>query len=284
MLVDIWFYSDTDTVHVSGRRSDISVNGQDFLEGWYSTPDEKVESTERQAGHGAHAVTADMVLYSARTVEVNLAALGNDRAATLAITERVQRMAGKVVRLRVSDGDRDTYATGYVTIEWEAERYPNAALGTVTFVAPDPRRYAWDAATAVLAPLSGTVGGIVFDKDGNLEVNPVTFFGDVTQSNAATVTNGGTSTAYPTIEVSGTWPNGLTLNHGGGQLSYGAAINWQTVVFDCLTRTASINGVDVTRNLVSRDFPSIKAGGTLRLSCMSGGNGAVTVTVRDTYI
>ena len=53
---------------------------------------------------------------------------------------------------------------------------------------------------------------------------------------------------------------------------------------DCLSGTASVNGVDVTRNLTSRDMPEVAPGGTERVALVSPGVGSVSVEVRDTYI
>ena len=45
-----------------------------------------------------------------------------------------------------------------------------------------------------------------------------------------------------------------------------------------------INGVDVTRRLSSRHFPTVPPGGSATVSLFASGNGAVEVEVRDTYI
>lgn len=273
------------SVEITGHKSSLAARTNEALSGWYSTPDAKVETTERQGGHGAHDVTGEMVLYSARTVTIDLLAMGYSRSETLAVVEQVQRMAGKVITMRVVDGGRDTYATGYISTEWAAARYEGVQQGGITVVCPDPRRYSTQAAEATLAPVTGASGGLMFDEStGVLLTQPVQFHGETESGNSATLANAGTSTAYPVITVSGRWPQGVTISHSGGQLAYGAAVNSQALVLDCKSRTASINGVDVTRNLTSRGFPQVEPGGDIRLSCLSAGNGAVTVQVRDTYI
>lgn len=274
------------TVRLTERRSELAARTIEALDGWYSTPDSKVESTERQSGHGAFNITDDMVLYSARTVTIDLVALGNDRAEVMGIMERVQRMAGQMVQLRVVDADRDTYATGYIELGWDAARYSRARTGTITVVCPDPRRYATEAHSAFLSPMTGADGGFMFDSGTGVVLSqPFRWYGDPGGGNAATLENNGTSTAYPVITISGHWPNGVTITTDSGkQLSYGAGIYYQNVVLDSLSRTASINGVDVTRNLTSRDFPTVEPGETVRLSCMSAGTGGIEVSVRDTYI
>lgn len=271
------------TVHFGLVKPPI-IEGRDALEGWYSTPDSKVESTERQAGHGAFNITKDMILYSARTVTLKTSAIAGDRAEVLDILEQIQLLAGTIVKVRVVDGERDTFATGYIETNWEADRWFTANTGEITIVCPDPRRYSMESHIAALVPMYYTDGGLVFDDNGNMEVNPVTFYGETQDGNVAIVANNGTSTAYPEIRISGSWPSGVILTTSEGQLWYKAAINWNTLVIDCLTRTGSINGVDVTRNFASRDFPSIEPGGNIRLSCLSGGNGGITISVRDTYL
>lgn len=281
----IEFIDGDNTLHINADSMGITAHDRDALSGWYSTPDTKVEMTERQAGMGAHNVTDDMVLYSARTVTINVAALAASRAEVLSITEQVQRFAGRVFTLRVVDGERDTYATGYLATEWDAARYEGASTGAVTVVCADPRRYSTEAHRYFLGPLTGLDGGLLFDDNGCMLLDPVQFYGTTEAGNVCVLENNGTATAYPTITVSGYWPSGVTLNLGsGGQLAYSGAIYYQNLVIDCLTRTAAINGVDVTRNFTSRDFPSIKVGESVRVSCMSAGTGGVEVSVHDTYI
>lgn len=272
------------TIHL-GLVSSPIIEGQEALDGWYSTPDNKVEMTERQSGHGAHNVTSDMVLYSARTITLDTSAIAGTRAQVLSYLEQFQKLAGKIVKIRVHDGNRDTYANGFIETNWDAERWNTASTGTITIVCADPRRYSTTAKTAYLAPMVSTGGGLLFDDNGNMYVNPVQWYGDTEAGNSATLSVGGTTTAYPTITVNGYWPNGIILSlSNGGQLYYGAQIYYQNLILDCLTRTASINGVDVTRNLKSRDFPSIEPGKSLRISCNSAGNGGVYISIRDTYL
>lgn len=271
------------TVHFGLVKPPI-IEGRDALDGWYGTPDAKVESTERQSGHGAFSITQDMILYSARTVTLKTSAIAGDRARVLSIMEQIQRLAGSIVKLRVVDGERDTYATGYIETEWEADRWFTANTGEITIVCPDPRRYATEATQSTLVPLNGRQGGIVFDDAGCLVVDPITFHGDTQAGNSVVLTNNGTTTAYPEITVSGSWPDGVIISHSQGQLWYAGSVNWANLTLDCKSRTASVNGVDVTRNLKSRDFPTVSPGYDVRLSCLSGGNGGITVSIRDTYL
>lgn len=257
------------------------------LKGWWDSPDNKVEMNERQAGNGAHNITEDMVLYSARTVTFGIYACATDREAMIKQQNALNKLLGKIVQITISDATQTTYAIGFIEVEWDELRHSlyEYQKATINVVCADPHRYAVDAQRWLLSPLSGTDGGLMFDDYGCMYVNPVQFYGETEIGNVSMLENNGTSTAYPTITVSGNWPNGVTLNFGdGNQLAYAGAIYYQNLVIDCLTRTASINGVDVTRNFTSRDFPVVEPGGSVRISCMSAGTGSVEVSVHDTYL
>lgn len=274
------------TVHLRGHSPDetgLFVSG-DGIEGWDAPPDAKVSLTEMQTGNGAFGITADEVLYSARTVSVNFHAHGTDRAETVSLMRDLGRACGNVVELRVVDADEDTFCTGYVQPDFESEWYKDWATGTLTVVCPDPRRLATSADVAALVPGSGASGGLVFDGHGCMEW-PVTFGGEFNGANVATLHNGGTANAYPIINASGSFPDGLRIVCStGGEITYPEALSWQPLKLNSLTRTASINGVDVTRRLTSRDFPVVPPGGSVTVALFANGNGSVEVEVRDTYI
>lgn len=274
------------TVRIEGLGRNPLAGLHDGIEGWWSTPQAKVESTERQGGHGAFPVEGSAVLYSSRTVTINLAAMGGERDETVRNMEALNRMAGGTVRLRVCDGASDTFCEGYIDqVDWQAQRGRQASTGTLTVVCPDPRRYSTVAKEYAIAPGWSPGAGLMFDGSGCMEW-PATFYeGDASQaSTSATLTNAGNSTAYPVITVQGDFPQGVSIAHDGGSLTYSAPLSWQALALDCLSGTATIGGVDMTRNLTSRDFPSVPPGGSVRLSLLSGGNGSVEISVRDTYI
>lgn len=104
-------------------------------------------------------------------------------------------------------------------------------------------------------------------------------------ANVATLRNDGTATAYPTITASGDM-DGLTLTDTatGAQLAWDGHVGSQPVTLDCLSRTASVAGVDASRLLSARGFPSVPAGGEVTLALTATGSGTVCVEWRDTYI
>jgi hypothetical protein len=104
-------------------------------------------------------------------------------------------------------------------------------------------------------------------------------------ANVATLRNDGTSTAYPIITASGDM-GGLVLTDAatGAQLAWDGHVGAQPVVLDCLSRTASVAGVDASRLLSARGFPSVPAGGEVTLALAATGTGTVCAEWRDTYI
>ena len=279
------FSAGGETVRVEGLRLHDRVVSDEGIAGWRSTPQSKVESTERGQGHGAYPVEDASVLYSARTVTVNLHAAGEGRDGLVEAMGALHRMAGRTCRLRVVDGSDDTYADGYIdSIEWGEGVRGCSDSGSVTFVCPDPRRYSTAAQVEQLVPGSGASGGLVFDAGGCMEW-PVSFGGEASAQNVCTLENRGTATAYPVIRVQGDFPDGLRVSDGaGGELFYAEPLSMQPLVLDCLTRTAAVRGVDFTRNLASRGFPEVPPGGSVTLALLSAGTGSVEVELRDTYI
>lgn len=103
-------------------------------------------------------------------------------------------------------------------------------------------------------------------------------------SNVALLLNQGSSKAYPVLTVTGSFPNGVQIQWDGNALQYDGAIGAVPLILDSRSRTASMGGVDVSRNLSRRDFPVVPAGGSVSLRLMSAGTGWVTAVCRDTYI
>jgi hypothetical protein len=67
-------------------------------------------------------------------------------------------------------------------------------------------------------------------------------------------------------------------------LQYDGAIGAVPLTLDSRSQTASMGGVDVSRNLSRRDFPVVPASGSVSLRLMSAGSGWVTASCRDTFI
>ena len=110
--------------------------------------------------------------------------------------------------------------------------------------------------------------------------------GAIRTGNSCTLTNSGTIPADITINASGYMPGGIAVTDTstGRQLAYGQTVTWSGLTLDSRTRTASVAGVDVSRSLTSRDFPTVPAGGSVTLSLQASGTGTLTATCHDTYI
>lgn len=264
----------------------VAANAKKWLKGWYGTPDAKVSTTERKGAHGSFGVDGDGILYASRVVTASVVALGRNRAEVVSAAASVSRMAGRVVSVAVDDGSAETEVVGcYLSVVWDQAWVERAMPGTVTVVCPDPRRRSTTPMRGYMVPAAmGALGGLAYSR-AHVLAWPLDW-GEVPEAaNSCTLANRGTATAHPTITLSGTLAAGATVTHAAGQLAYGMPIQpGAPVVLDCLSRTASCNGVDVTRWLSRRDFPSVPAGGSLRLSLMATGPGSCEAEARDTYI
>lgn len=258
--------------------------GGDGIEGWRGTPSSKWALTERAGGNGAHAIEEASVLYSARTVTLHAVASGEDREGCVEAMALLGPLVGRNVRLTVADED-ETFADGCLSVEWGSRRR-NAVEGAITVVCPDPRRYSTSVRRGYLGVDGGSpAGGLQYDGDGLIRW-PLRYGADAAESRSlCTVQNAGTAPMRLRLTASGAFGD-LTVTDvaTGRELSYASWVGGQPVVMDSATRTASCNGVDVTRNVTTSWWPEVPAGGALTLSLRAAGAGSVAVEGRDTYI
>ena len=255
------------------------------VKGWFETPQAKVSLSERAGGDGAFPVDPSAVLYSARTVTVGVMAAGPDSDAVAAHRRRLLALAHRIVPIVVRDGAEETQAEGYVEVEWGKVRRTRAQVSTLTIVCPDPRRYGTTPHRAYLSP-GAAAGALAWHADAPHGLLwPLSFGDGGAVANVATLRNDGTSAAYPTITASGDMAGLVLTDVGtGAQLAWDGHVGAQPVVLDCLSRTASVAGVDASRLLSARGFPSVPAGGEVTLALTATGTGTVCVEWRDTYI
>ena len=254
------------------------------VDGWYGTSSAKVDLTELSGGNGASAVSDKAILYSSRTVTLGVCASRDTYSELVGLIDSADALAEKLVTIEVDGGEGPTTATGYVQVEWGAGPMPTMNTGTITVVCPDPRRYGSVEHGVSLSPGGNSTGGL--DLTDERLAFPLAWGAQAASRNVTTMHNAGTSTAYPTIRVQGGISDVVITNATTGEeLTIPGYIGWQPIVLDSMTRTATIDGVDVTRRIGQRHFPTIAPGGdtTLALVC-SGTNGAVRVTWHDTYI
>lgn len=259
------------------------------LKGWWSTPQAKVSMTELSQGDGSHAIAESDVLYSSRTVTLDVMARGRKRSEVQEAIESLLWMAHRIVTLRVADAASDTYATGYLEVASDGGKaLEHREELTLTIVCPDPRRYGAALKTAYMRPAAQSAGGLVYSDSGVLQL-PLSFHGTTEAGSCtATLRNDGTSTAYPVLTTGGTL-HGFSIRDtaGIGTLEYrDTAWPQAPIVIDCLRRTATCNGVDVTWKLKRRAFPTVPPGGEITLVCGgdAGSEAYICASMRDTYI
>lgn len=285
-----WIYAGGRTVGVASEGvPDGPSLFAEKLKGWWSTPQAKVSMTELSQGDGSHAIAETDVLYSSRTVTLDVLARGRRRSEVQEAMESLLWMAHRIVTIRVADAASDTYATGYLEVASDSgkalERREELSL---TIVCPDPRRYGAALKTAYMRPAAQADGGLVYSDSGVLEY-PLGFSGE-TESGGCTATlhNAGTSTAYPIITTVGAMSDFAIRDVAGiGELRYGGTAWPQApITIDCLRRVAACNGVDVTRQLTARTFPAIPAGGSITVTCSATADSSAGIRAewRDTYI
>lgn len=255
------------------------------LSGFYSMPDLKVTQTERKTGNGAHDVPEQEVLYAARTVTLGCVVMGDGRAEVMRRLEELLRFSGRNIRMAVADGERETYCEGHCRLDVGDVVSDEAAKATLTLVCPRPERLSSEALVLSMEPSAGSTDGLQYTADQVL-VLPLDFGEVGSARNGCTIVNDGTSTAYPTITAIGDFPSGVAIydRETNEALVYPMQVGWQGIEFDCRSRIATSGGVDVTRHLTQRHFPTVRAGGSVSLFLSGGGSGTVTCTIRDTYI
>ena len=274
------------------------------LSGWLGSPDAKVNLVERANGDGAHDVPASTISYAARTVSVEYRLLPRDahgRDELLAMQDGVRAFLHKHVRVRVRDETMDTYCDGYVAQLTMGENVQNVnrqtQTGTIDIVCARPEILSTQVQSGQMLPSQVNVGG------GGLSYNPselTTLAGTsglrypltymtverIEQPNQVTLTNRGTSDAYPVFVCNGPMPDGVDLVVEGAGLWLRCAhpVYGTPLVLDSRSRTATVGGLDVSRTLVSRGFPVVPAGGSITVTLRTTGTGWVDASMHDTWM
>ncbi|KAA8828321.1 hypothetical protein [Bifidobacterium tissieri] len=260
---------------------------EDGIEGWLSTPDVKVTSQERGIGDGAHDIPDDMIHYAARTITLHWAAVSENRDTLQRLIASMGITAGRHVTIRVMDGEQDTYCTGYASVDVSASWADRVlAKNQLTIVCPRPERLAWAGRRFQLSSAgAGGGGGLSYGAGGGLAY-PLSYGSvAVDARNVGVLRNDGTYPACPVFTVHGPMPGGVTLRVGSDAvLSYGQPVGMVPLVLDCRSRTATVDGLDVSRGLTARGFPVVPAGGSVPVVLSSAGDGYVDCLIRDTYM
>ena len=154
-------------------------------------------------------------------------------------------------------------------------------------VGPRPERLSWDARRFQLVPAWDAGLGLSYGSGDAGLAYPLSYGRSAVDArNVCTLVNNGSSRAYPVFTVQGPWPDGVQLTFPGRDMSldYSQAVGSVPLVLDSRSRAASIGGLDVSRNLRQRGFPTVPPGGSVAVNLQSVGDGYVTVECRDTYM
>ena len=263
-------------IHGHGTPGLCLTDGQ--IDGWWGTPDPKWSLTERQSADGAHAVMDEMALYSARTVTFDVVAIAADRAGVKELRDGVLSMAHGLVRLRVVDESEDTFCDGLLSVKADPKWLDASAKMTLALAAE----------SAVMLPASASLtAGLSYGEGGGGLAYPLSYGeGALDARNVCTVTNHGTSTAWPTLRVSRGMADVVVRATCAGASSTLALAGTCTteVTIDCRARTAETAQTDVTRRLTGAGALAVPPGQTMRLTLATPGTGSVTAELRDTYI
>ena len=289
------------------RRIDIAVAGGDLdtpyhfgerqMKGFYSTPAIKTSLTEAQTRNGAHAISHG-VLFAARVVSIPFIITASNRTELDDLKTALQLFVGKSdVVYQVNDGSDSTFVTGMLSIEYSVDIDECNTKGEMTLTCKDAERLsASEYTTNIGFGLASTGGGMSFGKDRQGLVFPMNFGKShpTGVQNYTVAQNMGSYTADMHITLHGEMPGALFEWQDSegryGLLEYdGFITQYQTVLLDSKTESATISGSDFSGNLAYRNFPRVPAGGSVRiimLSTMADNeyNGYATVSFRDTWM
>ena len=263
------------------------------LSGWYQTPDAKVTVTSRGQGDGGHDIVADNVMYDARVVTVGYRIIaGSDREEALRQLALLDKLVHRLVTCRVIDDGQDTCCSGGYYVRSLEQKIQNPLWqnlsGDITLVFERPERLSTTAQRCQLLPsIESDRVGLSYGPAARGLAYPLSYgMAAVDARNVCTLMNNGSSRAYPVFTVQGPWPDGVQLPFPGLDMSldYAQAVGSVPLVLDSRSRTASIGGLDVSRNLRQRGFPTVPPGGSTAVNLQSVGDGYVTVECRDTYM
>lgn len=292
-MSDVILTADGESVTLHGGAFDghgIALTG---LSGWYQTPDAKVTVTPRGQGDGGHDIVADNVMYDARVVTVGYRIIaGSDREEALRQLALLDKLVHRLVTCRVIDDGQDTCCSGGYYVRSLEQKIQNPLWqnlsGDITLVFERPERLSTTAQRCQLLPsIESDRVGLSYGPAARGLAYPLSYgMAAVDARNVCTLMNNGSSRAYPVFTVQGPWPDGVQLTFPGLDMSldYAQAVGSVPLVLDSRSRTASIGGLDVSRNLRQRGFPTVPPGGSTAVNLQSVGDGYVTVECRDTYM
>lgn len=257
----------------------------DGVRGWYSTPAIKTDAISRVGADGDWA--RRQVNYSARVVSARFNMFGVDRAAHVAIWQRIGRINRTPQVVHYEDHGEDTFVRAVIEFDLPGGRAIQVSQGSFVATADDPVRYSWALQTRILTSATVT-GGLDYPVE-----YPIDYEQETTEGQTyGVISNAGNVEGYPTIVVEGRLPSGFTLlDSTGRSIRYtGPVYPGTPVVVDCQNRAVLVQGKNMSWALTRREWFSVPPnGGSLGISFVpdtvdAARNSQATVQFRSTYI
>lgn len=250
---------------------------------WFSTPKVATELTERKSSDGAFDVAARDVRYGSRTAGFSGYVRGSEAEMTEAFAQ-LGALAGRdrLVRARFDFDGTDTFRWAMLELSLPERLSAGATEFSGVLIFTDPYRY------STFAQEFDLTGGATRGALEEVLEEPLDDGSNALSLNACVVTNSGNATAFPTITVTGDFPDGVVLmGSDGSQIVYtGPLLMSSPLTLDCRRRVALVNGTGRGEFLSSADWFEVPAGGSLGISLQVKENtvGWARVTARDTWI
>lgn len=213
---------------VGGGPVTVDANGVEWLltkfDGWVGPPAPRTARVDRPAGPGSFRSVA---YRSARVISLEFVAIAPDQATIRLVEDQVAAVASDPARLyELVVTEAGVSRSIMVELDDATLSVPRTWCSTdfsVRVAAPDPRKHDanWQSPLANLG-VAGT-GGADFTAPGASFAAPGLDFGTPGTVSAATVTNGGTASAYPLFTITGPATNpqvsdaltGVSLQYAG---------------------------------------------------------------------
>lgn len=254
------------------------------LRGWDGSPGVRTDGNFPRSTIGT---TARPTIYDGRAISI----FGETDCIDVAATMQAETEIGGLFRsdfednapvtLRIVHHDQDLSAVvdldGIISAKADCTRL--SVIWTIPLLAPDPRRYG-PVREGSLLPI-GTGRGLRWPlfESGYLD------WGEAVNT-TVTITNAGTSDAYPVFRVMGNMASGFALVSGDRALIFGQPVYPQSPVTVDMAGHVWVGGMERSVWLTRREWFSVPAKGAIQVQLVplqQGGTGQATFTVRDTW-
>lgn len=221
------------------------------LSGWRGLPGARGSHDPIPGAHGSFA--AQVVLREGRSIAMTGAAAGVDSAAASDLLLELESACGdRLVELRVGD-DTGVWSRMVEVLDFAPDvRWNRATIQfTLDLFAPDPVRYS-DLLTVGPVGLPTQSGGLFLPAALPWDLGTLDMA-------IADVVNTGSLPVLPVVRLTGS-ASSMVIHGGPRTVSFGAFDG--ELVIDNLQRRAFLNGADVTRSLILRNWHQVPAGVT----------------------